>query len=406
MNQMTMSASSPVTTSLVARARELVAGIAKGASERDANRELPHDLMQQVCAAGLPTARVPAAYGGPEASFVDLARIAFYLGKADPNLGQALQPHFFLLDWLRLDGTADQQERFFGLVTKGSIITNAIAEIGVKAVGETRTSLTRVGAGYRLDGEKFYSTGSLYASHLYITAKTPEDVLALVILPRDHPGIEILDDWDGMGQRTTASGTTRLTNVPVDERDVILLPDWGRKRTYLGPAAQLTHAAIDAGIAAAALEDGLLYARTKARPSTHSEVARASDDPFIIHAVGELAVEVHSAEAMLHRAAEILDAAAARQLGGEADGPDLQRAIAEASVAVAEAKAVANAASLRVSEGIYRVGGAAMTRRGLNFDRHWRNARTHTTHDPVAYKFKAVGDYFLNDRLPPVSTKI
>jgi alkylation response protein AidB-like acyl-CoA dehydrogenase len=205
-----------------------------------------------------------------------------------------------------------------------------------------------------------------------------------------------------MGQRTTASGTARFDGVPVSEGEHFALPTAGALRTHEGAFAQLLHAAIDTGIALAALEDGARYGREKARPVPDAQVSRASDDPFVQASVGEMAMQAHAAEALVERAARLLDAATLEFLAGDA----AERALGEASVAVAEAKMAANGAALQVSEMLYRVGGAGATVRSLNLDRHWRNARTHTTHDPVAYKAKAVGDFYLNDRLPPVNTKI
>ena len=159
-------------------------------------------------------------------------------------------------------------------------------------------------------------------------------------------------------------------------------------------------------IAAAALEDAVDFANTKARPMPESGVDRQADDPYVISSIGHMAIATHQAEAMLSRALGYLEPAIAAQLDGTASGQDLDRLLSEASVAVAEAKAVATEASLRVSEMIFSIGGASATLRQYNFDRHWRNARTHTTHDPVSYKYRLVGNFWLNDILPPISTKV
>jgi alkylation response protein AidB-like acyl-CoA dehydrogenase len=347
---------------------------------------------------------VPRRYGGPEASFVEFAQMMMHLGEGDPNLAQMLQPHFVLLDWLVIDGSEAQRQRFFADVMNGHIITNALAERGGKTPGDFQTRLSRDGGGYRLNGVKFYSTGSLIADQLYVMARTEDGGHAIAIVPKDRAGIEVIDDWDGMGQRTTGSGTTKLDNVEVSAEEVMPLPLHGKKRSYLGAASQIAHAAIDAGIALAALKDGVEYGRTKARPVADAGVDRATDDPYVQQAVGEMSVIAHSAEVMVLRAGVMLDQVLARHclLNGEA----LEQAYAGASIAVAEAKAAANNASLQVSEMMFRVAGASATLRKYGLDRHWRNARTHTTHDPVAYKYRAIGQFMLSDTLPPISTKI
>jgi alkylation response protein AidB-like acyl-CoA dehydrogenase len=287
----------------------------------------------------------------------------------------------------------------------GAIIANAFAERGNKVVGEIKTTLVRDGAAYRLNGTKFFSTGSIFADYLYAPAVLEDGVQAITIFPRDREGVSVIDDWDGMGQRTTASGTTLLQNVLIESGEFIPLPRLKERRTYIGAAAQLSHAAIDVGIAKAALADAIAYS-PKARPVPESKVQKAAEDPYVLHSVGEMTVILHTAEAMLRRGAEFLDRAAGAQLSGTHDGPALDRLLAESSIAVAEAKASANGACLQICEMMYRVGGASMTLRSHNYDRHWRNARTHTTHDPVAYKYRAIGDFQLNGRFPAISTKL
>ncbi|MDF3074903.1 MAG: putative acyl-CoA dehydrogenase [Alphaproteobacteria bacterium] len=389
---------------LVAEAAQLARTLAQGSIARDLDRVLPYAEAQTLRTMGLQTARVPKRYGGPEASFVEFAQMMMHLGEGDPNLAQMLQPHFVLMDWLVIDGSEAQRQRFFADVMNGHIITNALAERGGKTPGDFQTKLSRQGEGYRLNGVKFYSTGSLIADQLYVMARTEDGGHAITIVPKDRAGIEVIDDWDGMGQRTTGSGTTKLDNVEVSAEEVMPLPMHGKKRSYLGAASQIAHAAIDAGIALAALKDGVEYGRTKARPVADAGVDRATDDPYVQQAVGEMSVIAHGAEVMVLRAGVVLDQVLARHcsLSGEA----LEQAYAGASIAVAEAKAAANNASLQVSEMMFRVAGASATLRKYGLDRHWRNARTHTTHDPVAYKYRAIGQFMLNDTLPPISTKI
>lgn len=287
---------------------------------------------------------------------------------------------------------------------KGHIINNAFAERGGKKVGEIFTSLSPAGDGFRLNGTKFYSTGALMADQIFATARMEDGSMALVFVPCDRAGVELV--WTGMGQRTTASGTTRFRDVAVDVEEVIMLPDFASRRTFFGALAQIIHASIDTGIAEAALDDAIFYGRREARPVPESGVDRQIDDPYAISAVGHMSVLVHHAMNMLDRAGGLLEPAIEAQLGGSADTLALEKLLCEASVAVAEAKIAATEASLQVCEMLYLIGGASATLSRHNFDTHWRNARTHTTHDPVAYKYKLVGDYYLGGKSPPVSTKV
>jgi len=395
--------------SLLAAARTLGDAYSVQAAERDAARRLPHHEMQQLAASGILAARVPREQGGPALTVRELARIFIEIARGDPNIAQAMQPHACGVEKIKLYGDADQQAHFLGLALQGHLITNAAAERGGGTIGEIRTTLTRTASGWALDGTKHYSTGSLFAGYLYVLCLTRESsgvvddaARSLAIVPVDRSGIQVLDDWDGMGQRTTASGTVVFDAVQVDAFERLPLAATGTLRTHEGAFAQILHAAIDAGIALAALHDAARYGRENARPMPEARVARASDDPYVQHAVGDMAMLAHAAQAMVERGAAALDDALAANTTGAAR----EQALGVASVAVAEAKMAANEASLRVSEMLYRVGGASATTRPLNLDRHWRNARTHTTHDPVAYKARAVGDFYLNGVLPPINTKI
>lgn len=389
---------------VLASAKELKPVLSNRAAARDVDRILPLAELELVKQSGFCAARIAAEQGGPDASFIELADAVAELSCGDPNVAQAIQPHFYFVEFLRLEGTPDQQSAFSREIMGGALLANAFAERSQGVVGEIGTRLTSRRGHLVLTGRKYYSTGSLFAEYLYVNALDDDGVTSLVVIPRKCPGVEIADDWDGMGQRTTASGTTVLDDVRVERENVIPLPELRTKRVFVGAAAQLVHAAIDVGIARAALLDAIDYA-PKARPVPESGVRRATDDPHIIHAVGEMAVRVQCADAMLARAGAAVDIAARAQLGRTKAGADLEQALGHASVAVAAAKAVAETASLEVSQMMYRVGGAGMTSRRHNYDRHWRNARTHTTHDPVAYKYRVIGDFHLNARMPPLSTK-
>ena len=197
-----------------------------------------------------------------------------------------------------------------------------------------------------------------------------------------------------------------LDGVWVADDEVMQAGHLWSTRNYVGAAAQLGHAAIDAGIAEAAFREALGYARDHGRPLPESGVTRLADDPYVSATIGDMRVQSVAATAVVVAAADVLEEAANAQLQTREMNAQLERLLAQASIAVAEAKIVSSRAALRNCEQLFQVGGASMTARKLNFDRHWRNARTHTVHDPLSYKFKAIGDFYLNDRYPVIGTKI
>lgn len=376
---------------------------AAGSSQRDRTRALPYKEIEQLQQSGLLALRVPREYGGTEIDILTFSQVIRTLAAGDPNIAQAVTPQFTNLEKLRLYGRESQKQRYFAHTLSGGLMSNAAAEKGGNFIGDVSTVLQRSGKRWRLNGRKAYSTGSLFSTIILVTALHPDGGRAAIFVPQDRVGVTVHNDWDGIGQRTTASGTTEFQDVVIDEDEILPVPAFGQRRTHEGAFAQLIHSAIDAGIAQAALDDACAYGRDHARVLRESGVANATQDPYVLYTVGEMAIQTHGAQTLLERGARLLDRALQASYENASEANQL---LAEASIAIAEAKYATTEASLSVSEKLFRLGGASATTQAINLDRHWRNARTHTTHDPVAYKARAVGDFYLNGTLPPINTKI
>jgi SfnB family sulfur acquisition oxidoreductase len=373
-------------------ARELADVAREQAARRDQQRKLPWAEIEQFTRSGLGSISVPKAYGGPDVSFETVAEVFRLISAADPALGQIPQNQFGMLQLLRLTATEAQQAVIFRSVLDGWRIGNAGPERGTKDTLTLKAKITRVGDGYRISGEKFYSTGALYAHWVAVKALDDEGRQRLAFVRRGSPGLRIVDDWSGFGQRTTASGTVLLDQVPVDAE--LVIDNWRQRDTpnIQGAASQLIQAAIDAGIAEAAIDDAISFVRDKSRPWIDAKVERASDDPYVIADIGRLKLELHAAEALLRKVARVLDEVNATPIDAAS--------AARASIAVAEAKVLTTEVSLQASEKLFELAGSRATLAEFNLDRHWRNARVHTLHDPVRWKYHAVGAYHLNGSLP------
>lgn len=377
----------------LAVASELAADFRKDAAERDAARRLPHAELERLSASGLLGVGVPAEFGGADVGAGTLAEIFRLLGAADASLAQIPQSHFVYVNVLRRQGTHAQQEFFFGEVLRGRRFGNAQSEAGTKHVQDIRTRLARRPDGsYVLDGVKHYSTGALFAHWIPVLARADDDTLHVAYVPRDSPGLTVVDDWDGMGQRTTASGTVRLERVPVPADRVV-----PHHLTFQGPqlhgaVAQLLHAAIDAGIASGALAEAVEFVRTKSRPWFESGLETAAADPLLIQRFGELAIRVRAAEALLREAARAVDTARDDLTDDSA---------AEASIAVATAKVTTSETAVEVGSALFEVAGTRSALDSLGLHRHWRDARTHTLHDPARWKVQHIGRYVLSGTRPP-----
>jgi SfnB family sulfur acquisition oxidoreductase len=373
-------------------ARELAEVAREHAARRDQQRKLPWAEVELFTRSGLGSISVPRAHGGPDVSFATIAEVFRLISATDPALGQIPQNQFGILQLLRLTASEAQQAFVFRSVLEGWRIGNAGPERGTKDTLTLTARITRNGDGYRISGEKFYSTGALFAHWVAVKALDDDGRQRLAFVRRGSPGLRIVDDWSGFGQRTTASGTVLLDQVPVEA--ALVIDNWRQRDipNTQGAVSQLIQAAIDAGIAEAAIEDAIKFVREKSRPWVDANVERASDDLYVIADVGRLKLELHAAQALLRKAAQVLDEVSA--------APVDAASAARASIAVAEAKVLTTEIALQASEKLFELAGSRATLAEFNLDRHWRNARVHTLHDPVRWKYHAVGAYHLNGTLP------
>ncbi|HCW18308.1 MAG TPA: SfnB family sulfur acquisition oxidoreductase, partial [Achromobacter sp.] len=359
-------------------ARSLAGEFAREASQRDRERRLPLPELERYSQSGLWGITVPREHGGAGVSRATLAEVTAIISAADGSLGQIPQNHYYALEVLRVNGSADQQRRFYARALAGERFGNALAETGTRTAAERRTRLSAgVEGEWRINGSKFYCTGALYAQWIPTATVDGDGIQRLAIVRRDSPGVEIIDDWSGFGQRVTGSGTVHFNDVAVPVEDVLLLADPAAPPNTIKPLAQIVHAAIDLGIGQAALADAVAFVRERSRPWIDAGVERAADDPLTISEFGRLSIRLEAARALVSRAGRLLDTATAS--GTAAD-------VAAASIAVAEARALTTEASLAAGTKLFELAGTQATLDHLNLDRHWRNARTHTLHDPVRWK--------------------
>lgn len=376
----------------LAVARALAEDFVKEAAERDRDRRLPFAEIERFSQSGLWAVTIPRTYGGADVSFATLADIFKIISAADPSLGQLPQNHFAAVDAIRVSASEAQKRLWFDRVLQGYRLGNAFSEAGSKHVGAFETRLIRDGDGYLIKGQKFYATGALFAHFVHIGAVDEDDKVNLAIARRDAPGLAVIDDWSAFGQRTTASGKVTLDNVRVGSEDIIPVHRRGDLPSSNGSVSQIIQAAIDAGIARAAVEETIRFVRNHARPWIDSGQAYSHEDVFSIAQIGDLRVRLSAAEALLERAGRLID--------GILDNPGA-REVAEVVVAVAEAKILTTEIALLATNKLHELGGTRTVLGRHNLDRHWRNARTHTLHDPVRWKYFHVGNFALNDVYPP-----
>jgi SfnB family sulfur acquisition oxidoreductase len=383
----------------LAVAAEVAADLAATSAERDRDRVLPGAELERLSSSGLLAVTVPAAFGGAELSVETLVEVFRILAAGDPSVAQVPHSHFVYVNAMRYQGTQAQQRFFFSQVLAGKRFGNAQSETGTRHVRDIRTALTPAGNGrWTLDGTKGYSTGALFADWIPVLAH--QDTLAapgtgplhVAWVERDAAGVTVTDDWNGMGQRTTASGTVRLVDVEVTEDRITPYHlTFEGPQTY-GAFAQVLHAALDVGISRAALREAADFVRTTSRPYPDAQVERAADDPLVVQALGRMEVGVRASEALLREAGRAVDVA----------DDDLTAAnAARASLAVAAVRAHSAEVAVDVASRLFEVCGTRSALDSLNLHRHWRNARTHTLHDPAAWKVQHLGRWVADGTPPP-----
>lgn len=374
----------------IAVATELAQRFAVDASVRDRERRLPVAELDEFSASGLWGITVPKAYGGAEVSYVTVAEVIKLISAADPSLGQIPQNHLGVVDILVQTASEAQKQHYFTKVLQGYRFGNAFSEAKSKTAAAFETRIRFNGDSAQIDGEKFYCTGALFAHIVPTVAVNEENQAFISFIERDNPGLTVIDSWDGFGQRTTASGGVTLNAVKVPLDAVIPAHKAYDQPTADGPISQIIQAAVDTGIAIGALEAAKTYAR-QARPWIDSQQDHGWQDPFTIAAIGDLEWRVHGAEAILARAGRAVDLALAE--------PD-EDTVANASLIVAQAKVLSTEIALLASSKLFELAGTRSVLGKHNLDRHWRNARTHTLHDPARWKYHLIGNFLLNGVKP------
>lgn len=393
-----MSASTNDLDFAVAQFRTVFAELAKGAAERDRSGEHPYELVQQLARAGFGKLRVHKEFGGFDVDLPTLFSLLAEAGQADSNIPQIWRGHFTTTEILRSETDPVVAEHWSRKISDGAVFGNAQSEpsasvVGLETVGGHGAITARVGvddAGNRVvSGTKFYSTGSRFAQFIRAAVLDENDRRGFVVLPADHPGVQHIDDWDGVGQRQTGSGTTIFTDVPVEPHG-----DVGADKDALrglDSFVQIVHLANLVGIARSAVAETVDIVRTRTRTGRHATTQDAASDPDVLAVVGTLYSRSLTAETLMKHAAGQLHSA--HELDEEAAFADAYVETSAAQIGVADAV-------LDLASSAFDAGGSSTVRARVGLDRHWRNARTLASHNPLIYKPRVIGDNLVNGTRP------
>lgn len=368
--------------------------IAEGSAKRDRDRILPFSEIDEIRAARFGAYRLPIDVGGAGASFRQLFEKVIALSEADSNVAHILRNHFVFVERFAQHPASDQGRFWQAQVAEGAIFGLANTERAKAQSGDdSATRLTSDGDGFRLNGTKFYSTGSLYSDFVIVRAKDRDDRQLTAIIPAKRAGVTLEDDWDAAGQRLTGTGTSRFNDVRVEAPEIVYDGEGvAYGLPYASTLPQLFLTAVNAGILRAVLRDAKsLIKRREKKAFYHAPSEVPADDPILLKIIGDLAAQAYAADAVVLAAADAQD-----DIPSPKDLSAYERAAHEASLRATKAKIVVDGLVLQSATALFDVGGASSTQRDYNLDRHWRNARTVASHNPAHYKALAVGRYELN----------
>jgi alkylation response protein AidB-like acyl-CoA dehydrogenase len=386
---------------LAAPFRPIFARIRETAITRDLDRQLPHEEIGWLRAANFTTLRVPVEEGGFGATLPELYNLFIELAAADPNVTNALRSHFGFTEDVLISRFPAYRDAWLKRIARGETAGSGHSETGDAKVTAFSTRLIRQGDHWLLNGKKYYTTGSLFADWVNLSAADDNGEVISAQVPTKGPGVTILNDWNGFGQALTASGTVIFKDVVLTDEHIN--PSRQRFR-YSTAFFQLVHLATLAGIGRAATDDVSRLVSQRRRIYSHGNAASVSTDPQILQVVGAVRSAAYAAGAIVLKAAESVQRAHEACFADDATA--LDAAVATADVEVNQAVTVVTELILEATTRLFDALGASATARDQGLDRHWRNARTLTSHNPRVYRSRIVGDFAVNGTWPPGSYRV
>lgn len=378
---------------------QLLSAIANDAENRGKTDSEAHPFyaVELIKKSKLGALRLPVELGGAGASIRELFFTVIRLAEADPDVAHSLRSHFGQVEEYLRTPDKGLSDRWLQRVAKGELIGNAVTEISANHVGHLvyETTLSPDSEGYRLNGTKYFSTGTMFSNWIYVTASTPEGKPVTAVIPVNRDGIVIEDDWDGIGQRLTGSGTTHFKHVYVHKDEVTFVDSL---KTPFNAYLQLILHAVVAGILRNVVTDATTLVHSRKRTFSFAASDEPANDPQLLQIIGELSAIAFAAESIVLTAAEALDTAVNSAVDGKIDFALSH----EASLKAAKAKVVVDQLALKASSLLFEVGGASAIRQSAHLDRHWRNIRTIASHNPTVYKARAIGNYVVNGTELPI----
>ena len=369
--------------------------VAAGNVARERDRAFGYDEVAQLTREGLGSIRIPEELGGLGASLEQTFLVLSRLATADPNIAHVFRNHFAFVED-RLNATPSEgNDRWIRRFIDGDFVGGGWTEANNGTWATIATTVRSDGDRYRVSGAKFYATGSLFADWLDVIGKSDDGGLLTALVRRDDPGVQLVDDWTGFGQQTTASGSATYTDVPAEAENVFPITE---RFVYQGHFYQVAILAVLTGIIRAALRDGITALKARQRNYPQGLDPVPANDPQLLAVLGGVSAQAYAAESALREVARALDRVAAAHAAGDHELRSVR--VREAQVATDHAQLVIIDSALSATTTVFDALGASGVSTDLALDRHWRNARTLASHNPRVYKARIIGDWLVNGTDP------
>ncbi|MGH3641127.1 MAG: acyl-CoA dehydrogenase family protein [Mycobacterium sp.] len=383
------------TDELRAKFQPVFAAIAEGNVQRERDRTLPHEQVRSLNDAGFGTLRIPEARGGLGASLEQTFALLAELAEADANVSHIWRNHLAFVEDRLNAPVSDDNDTWIKRFISGAFVGGGWTEANNLTLANLASTVTVEDDHWVVNGAKYYATGSLYADWLDVLGRGEDGALWTALVRADDPGVTLIDDWKGFGQRATASGSARYDGVRAEAGDVFPAAD---RFGYQAHFYQIAMLAVLTGITRAALRDGSAALKARGRNYPQGLDESPTKDAQLLQVIGQVSADAFAASAALNQSSRTLDDIVTGRIDG--DGEHARRRLIDAEVAVTQAQLVIIAAALAATTTIFDALGASGVSEALALDRHWRNARTLASHNPRVYKARILGDWLINEKDP------
>jgi acyl-CoA dehydrogenase len=279
------------------------------AAEYDLNMTHPADVVAKAHAVGLMNLHVPAEYGGPELGLFEGVLVGEELNWGCSGIGTSLGCNGLGAGPVITAGTDEQKREWLPpLIEEPITCSFGLSEPDAGSdVARIKTTATRRGDEYVLNGSKTFITNAGYSAWTVVFAKTEQDKghrgMAAFIVPMDTPGVRVEQHLDKMGQRSTDTSAFAMHDAVIPsanrlggEGDGFKIAMQTLDRTRPGTAIGAV------GVARAAYEYACDY--SKERVTFEQPIAMHQGVNFLI---ADMATKIEAARLLTWQAAWMLD---------------------------------------------------------------------------------------------------